>query len=106
MRIGFRSHVLQVEEVSQVYLLSLQVVIMAYFTGSKFVLTLCVAFRIRITVEFAVTLWGSYLEDKFTIEFIELVYGPNLRVVVSGGNFVSSLLANFSCRVYGSSSLV
>jgi len=38
-----------------------------YFTGSNFVLTLCVAFPIQITVEFMVTLWGSYLEDKFTI---------------------------------------
>jgi len=57
------------------------------------VLTLCIAFPIRITVEFTVTLWGSYLEDKFTIEFSELVYGPNLRVMFLGCNFVSGLLA-------------
>jgi len=48
------------------------------------VLTLCVAFPIRITVEFTVTLWGSYLEDKFTIEFIDMVYGPILVVVYTG----------------------
>ena len=62
-----------------------------HFTGSNFVLTLCVVLPIRITGDFTVTLWGLYLKDKFTIEFIELVYGQKLRVVFSDSVFLSGL---------------